>query len=151
MTDKDWKEIAESFMKMILRFFYEFQESPLSFGKFKVSSLSFGILFRLYTCENNTMTILELSERMQISKPQLTKLLNKLEDENMVTRERYRENRRIVYLTLSENGLDHMNQVLDMMENSFIEKIKENNSEKKKMFIEGIQKIEAALKHDEAG
>lgn len=145
MDEQELKRITGQFMKLMLGFYYQFQEYPIAKGKFRMNSLSFHILFRLYADETGKLTIRELTEKMQISKPQLIKLVNRLEEEKLVIRERFRENRRIVYLSLSGEGIAYIREMLKGMEDSFLEALSRKDAEKVSSFAEGVRRIAEAM------
>jgi len=54
--------------------------------------------------EEGTRHIAEIGEKLQIPKPQMTHLIDKLEDLHIVTRQAYSADRRIINLTLTDKG-----------------------------------------------
>lgn len=145
MDEKELETLSKEFIKLMLQFYCSFQEFPENWRKFKLNSLSFNILFRLYSSKETKLTIMELTDRMQISKPQLIKLINNLENENLVLRERFKENRRIVYLSLSEEGRLYMEQILECMAKNFAGKLQQRDADTIKGFAEGVDKLAMAI------
>lgn len=145
MDDKELRQITGQFMELMLGFYCRFQEFPISRGKFRLNSLSFHVLFRLYMDKSGTLSVRELTPLMQISKPQLIKLVNRLEDEKLVIRKRMKENRRVVYLSLSEEGTAYIRQMLHCMEDSFMETLAGKDIDKIASFSEGVRKITEAM------
>lgn len=145
MDEQNMRQITGQLMRLMLEFYYDLQEHPLAQGKFKLNSLSFHILFRLFSSQTGKLTIRELTEKMQISKPQLIRLVNNLEDEHLVIRERFKENRRIVFLSLSKEGTAYMQQILQEMENNILQSLAGKDSAKLSAFADGVCKIAEAM------
>lgn len=145
MDENELKELLGKFIELTLNYYYDYQDQSVSRKRFRMNSLSFNILFRLYMSREKKLTIMDLSEKMQISKPQLIKLVNTLEDEKLVLRERFRENRRIVYLSLNENGVIYMNGILDGLKHSFCEKLLQQKAIDQDRLADALLKITTAM------
>lgn len=137
--------LLQNFLKSTLKYYYDFQDHSVERKRFRMNSLSFNILFRLYTTKERKLTIMELADRMQISKPQLVKLLNNLEDEKLVIRERFKENRRIVYLSLSERGNAYIAQALENMEEALLQRMLKQRDIPMEELADAVRKITAAM------
>jgi len=83
-------------------------------------------MINLDTSQNEGVTISTLSERLEISKSAVSQMINVLEDKGYVERITTKNDRRIVYVRLTESGeqslekslqslLKHLNQVFDKM------------------------------------
>lgn len=132
------------FMQNMLKFYFDFQTTK---GRFKMSSLSFHVMFWIYMSETGKLTVHELTEKLQICKPQLIKLLNNLEDENLVIRKRFKENRRIVYVSLSEDGSFHIEKTLEAMQSIFLENLTPDNDTSIDLLLQYMEKIAKAMHH----
>lgn len=143
--DNELELLLQNFLKSTLKYYYDFQDHSVERKRFRMNSLSFNILFRLYTTEERKLTIMELADRMQISKPQLVKLLNNLEDEKLVIRERFKENRRIVYLSLSEKGNAYIAQALENMEEALLQRMLKQRDIPMEELADAVRKITAAM------
>lgn len=145
MDENELKGLLGKFIELTLNYYYDYQDQSVSRKRFRMNSLSFNILFRLYMSREKKLTIMDLSEKMQISKPQLIKLVNTLEDEKLVIRERFRENRRIVYLSLNENGVIYINGILDGLKHSFCEKLLQQKAIDQDRLADALLKITTAM------
>lgn len=143
--DNELELLLKNFLKSTLKYYYDFQDHSVERKRFRMNSLSFNILFRLHTTKERKLTIMELADRMQISKPQLVKLLNNLEDEKLVIRERFKENRRIVYLSLSEKGNAYIAQALENMEEALLQRLLKQRDIPMEELADAVRKITAAM------
>lgn len=92
--------------------FLEFAVSFLSLAKtqyqqengIKANSLSFYVLLTLENWKEQHFTMSELADQLQIPKQQLSRLINDLEEKQLVERIHDRENRRRVYIRICEPG-----------------------------------------------
>jgi DNA-binding MarR family transcriptional regulator len=62
-------------------------------------------ILRILRGEGKPLPILEIAERMVVIMPGITGLIDRLEGKGMVCRERSVEDRRIVYVSITERGL----------------------------------------------
>lgn len=92
--------------------FLEFTVAFLSLAKcqyqqdhlVKINSTAFYALVALDSWADSDYTMTELAEKLQITKQQLSKLINDLEDKGLVERIHDTANRRRVYIRISEAG-----------------------------------------------
>lgn len=73
-----------------------------------ITPLHFGIM-RLLKSEG-ILQVAEIADKMQISRPQMTRLLDKLIERNMVNREVGTEDRRTINISLTERGKRTVNK-----------------------------------------
>ena len=71
--------------------------------------------------EKGSMTMTELASEMLVSKPQLTPLIDKLIDGELVERENEKDDRRIIKISLTSLGREalesHKKEMLEMLKN----------------------------------
>lgn len=95
-------------------------------GELPRSEIMMLKMINLDTSQNEGVTISTLSERLEISKSAVSQMINVLEDKGYVERITTKNDRRIVYVRLTESGeqslekslqslLKHLNQVFDKM------------------------------------
>ena len=97
-------ELTAEFTHMVLTFYYRMQEHPINVPDIKLSSHAFHVLYILSENPEHKVPMAELVKRIRRAKQQLSKLVSTLEDDGLVTRIRIRENRRMVYVALTEEG-----------------------------------------------
>ncbi len=82
--------------------------NPLVLSKvINLTPAQFSILF--YLMKNNNSSVSEAADYLQISKPNMTPLLDSLIDLGYVERTRDTKDRRVVRLSLTEAGLEFYN------------------------------------------
>lgn len=74
----------------------------------RVNSMAFYALVALDNWADEDYTMSELADKLQITKQQLSKLINDLEEKQLVERIHDTENRRRVYIRISELGREMM-------------------------------------------
>jgi DNA-binding MarR family transcriptional regulator len=67
-----------------------------------ISPVHFGIMKQLY--EAGTLHVAEIGERLQIARPQMTHLINKLVDLEIVERHTDKTDRRMINIVLTDKG-----------------------------------------------
>lgn len=81
----------------------------------KVNSLPFFTLVALDSWADSDYTMSELADKLQITKQQLSRLINVLEEKGLVERIHDTANRRRVYIRICPNGREMMNSVKQCM------------------------------------
>ena len=108
--------------------FLEFAVAFLSLAKcqyqqeqeVKVNSLPFFTLIALDSWAEEDYTMSELAEKLQITKQQLSRLINDLEEKQLVERIHDTANRRRVYIRICEPGRQMISEVKQGMLDSTI-------------------------------
>jgi DNA-binding MarR family transcriptional regulator len=107
-----------------------------------------------YIQQSNNCTSTELAEAFDVNKSAITAIINRLADRGIIERTRDENDRRVVYLTLSEKGheLHHKTQEkVHLLVESFITKFDEAEITN---FINTYEKLDLILtnmKNEEAG
>lgn len=81
----------------------------------KVNSLPFFTLVALDNWADVDYTMSELADKLQITKQQLSKLINVLEEKELVERIHDKENRRRVYIRIRDQGRAMMDELKSCM------------------------------------
>ena len=108
--------------------FLEFAFTFLTFAKcqyqsanhIKINSLPFFTLSILANLKYENYTMSDLADKLQITKQQLSRLINDLEDKGLVERIHDTANRRRVYIRISPCGLEAMDCLKETMLDSTI-------------------------------
>lgn len=79
-------------------------------SKFGLSMPQFNIL-RILRGAGEEITVNTVKERMIEKSPNTTRLMDKLIDKGFIARTRCNEDRRVVYVKISENGLDLLSEI----------------------------------------
>ena len=105
-----------------------------------ISSLQMSILWYLFN-EENGFTMGELAKKLNISKQQMTKLVNGLEERGLVKRVYSSTNRRIVIITLCDKGRDIQNKAVDEYYQNFSMKLNKLSKVQQEEFYDSITTI----------
>ncbi|RCS54259.1 MarR family transcriptional regulator [Bremerella cremea] len=81
------------------------------FGKVGLSAQQYNTLRLLKSVYPESMPTLVLGSRLISRAPDMTRLLDKLEQRGLLQRERRPENRRVVEVTITQSGLDLLEQL----------------------------------------
>lgn len=117
--------------------FLEFAVAFLSLAKcqyqqeniIKVNSMAFYALVALDNWANEDFTMSELADKLQITKQQLSKLINDLEEKQLVERIHDKTNRRRVYIRICVKGHEMMDDLKYHMLESTIQGLKNYSKE----------------------
>ena len=72
-----------------------------------------------FIAHKKQVTVSELSEEMSITKATVSGILNRLENMNIIKRIRSKEDKRIVYIVFSDEGLSLAKDIKHIMNNCF--------------------------------
>lgn len=72
-----------------------------------------------FIAHRKKVTVSELSEEMNITKATVSGILNRLENMNIIKRIRSKEDKRIVYIVFSDEGLSLAKDIKHIMNNCF--------------------------------
>lgn len=104
MSRETIQKTSEHFLEFVITFLSLTKCQYQYANKVKINSLTFFTLIALKRWPDKHFTMSELADRLQITKQQLSKLINDLEDKGLVNRIHDTANRRRVYIQLSEHG-----------------------------------------------
>ena len=100
----DPRLLAEQLLNFSISLYVRMKEHPLPGTDLKLSSHGFHILYILNESPDGTVPMTELVSRLGRTRQQLSKLISDLEDDGLVTRVHTSENRRLVYVSLTDAG-----------------------------------------------
>ncbi len=84
-------------------------------NQIRANSAAFQVLMQLNQPGRQAPTMSEMALQLGITKQQLTKLINDLEEKNLVRRQHSSRNRRHVYLMITPEGASIMKQLREAM------------------------------------
>ncbi len=96
--------LAEQLSGFSLSLYFRIQEHPLTDTALKLGTHGFHILYILENSPGGKAPMTELVARLHRTRQQLSKLISDLEDDGLVARAHTKENRRLVYVSLTEQG-----------------------------------------------
>ena len=117
MTDHtpDYRTVGEHFLDFTITFFNLAKSKYQQQNQIKANSVGFQALILLNQTGRSAPTMSELAARLEITKQQLTKLVNDLEEKGLVKREHDSRNRRQVYLYITPTGAAIVSQLKEAM------------------------------------
>lgn len=115
MKEKDRAQMAKQIMDLTFRTYYTFRDETREMGDVTVGSHAFGVLTKIYYSDR-CYCVNELSEMMHMHNPQLSKLLNLLENEGFIERNRPKDNRRSVLISITDEGKAYFEKMYGIME-----------------------------------
>ncbi len=77
----------------------------------KLSMREYDVLFNLRTCPGGKSRLVDLNRHLLISQPSLSRMVVRLEDQGLVTREPDPEDQRATQLSLTAKGLELQQQI----------------------------------------
>ena len=99
--------VADHFVTFATKFFYLAKSQYQQQNQIRVNTVAFHALIILQELEGGNFTMSQLAEELCITKQQLTKLVNDMEEKGLVERVHNQENRRQVYIRITSLG-QHM-------------------------------------------
>lgn len=142
MNNQQWDHIVDNLLSLVPLFyrkfmFHDHKHMPQSHTQ---------VLLLLH--EHDVLTVSEIGKRLCISRPNMTPLLNKLIDEELINRHNSENDRRVLIVSLTDNGRDFVNQykqyIMDKMRESF-QDIKDNELAKLDESLQTLQSFISKL------
>lgn len=118
MEKKDIQSVGVHFLEFAIAFLTLSKCQYQQDTAVKVSSMPFFTLVALDNWADEDYTMSELADKLQVTKQQLSKLINDLEEKQLVERIHDTANRRRVYIRIREEGHIMMNELKVQMLNS---------------------------------
>ncbi|AOW20225.1 MarR family winged helix-turn-helix transcriptional regulator [Urechidicola croceus] len=108
------------------------------FKPFNISSQQYNVL-RILKGAGKKITVNAVKDRMIERSPNTTRMMDKLCEKNFIERERCENDRRVVYVNITDKGLKLVNQIpIEVLENE-IEKITEKEAETLNFLLDKIR------------
>lgn len=111
MDTSDFK-IARDFLNFMVDYYALIRRHEIETNEYRANSHGFSMLYALRKYQNQPITMTRFADEMGITKQQLTKLVNDLEDKEYVMRTHNRENRRQVYISITDQGRAYLETMI---------------------------------------
>lgn len=98
------KEVADMLTELIFRFYSACQRHPTTVQGPKIHSHGFHVLYLLERSHEKKLSMSFLLIELQMTKQQMSKIINELEDFAFIERVRAGNDRRNVFVRLTEKG-----------------------------------------------
>jgi MarR family transcriptional regulator, organic hydroperoxide resistance regulator len=142
MNEKEIKNVTANFFNLLRHLQNKFFRPLELFMKCEISPMQFRTMGII--SEKQTITMTELANEVLISKQQLTPMIDKMIDSNIVERKNDKEDRRIIKISLTSHGVEllenHKNQLLKSLSKKF-ESLDLDDIEKLNTALDQINKI----------
>jgi DNA-binding MarR family transcriptional regulator len=120
MSERKSAETADRFIDFIFEFYSLIRRHIVEINPYRIHSHGFTMLYSLRNSTGKSITMSDLSDKLGVTKQQLTKLVNDFEENGYVRRVRSEENRRVIFVEITDAG----NGCLDEMISEILEEIK---------------------------
>ncbi|MGW8443508.1 MarR family winged helix-turn-helix transcriptional regulator [Paenibacillus sp. S33] len=122
-----------------------FKVSFEGFEKFGISHGKFSILILLYRNIHTGLLATELAEKVGVSKPTVTGLLDRLERDGLIIRSVHPSDRRMSIVKLTDQGTEMMERLLPMHFTSTSTLMSHLSTDEKELLLTLLQKIESGI------
>jgi hypothetical protein len=108
MHNADDIVLAKEFLNFMVDYYALTRRHTIETNEYRSNSHGFSMLYVLRNYQNQPITMSKFADEMGITKQQLSKLVNDLEEKEYVERIHNKENRRQVYISITQKGLEHL-------------------------------------------
>ena len=112
MADRQDLEIARDFLNFMVNYYAMIKRHVVETNQYRFHSHGFSMLYALRGFRDQPVTMSRFAGEMGITKQQLTKLVNDLERQNFVRRSHNKDNRRQVYIEITDEGCAHLERMI---------------------------------------
>ena len=105
-------EIARDFLNFMVNYYAMTKRHVVETNQYRFHSHGFSTLYALRNFQGQPITMSRFAGEMGITKQQLTKLVNDLEQQSFVRRSHNQDNRRQVYIEITDEGCAHLERML---------------------------------------
>ena len=112
MTEMSDIIIARDFLNFMVDYYALIRRHVIETNEFRTKSHGFSMLYALRKQRETPITMTKFADEMGITKQQLTKLVNDLEEKGYVQRTLNLENRRQVYISITDIGAEHLDTMI---------------------------------------
>lgn len=121
-------------------------EEELVFGEFEISSQQYNALRLLKAAAPGAMAVSALGQRMITRAPDMTRMLDRLEQRALIARERRDDNRRVVEVSITEAGVALLQQIAEPIKDCHQRQLGHMNDEQLTQLIDLLRA--ARLPHE---
>lgn len=140
---------ARKFLDFMVDYYAMMRRHLVDENEYRMHSHSFSTLYALRTYRGCPVTMTKFADEMGITKQQLTKLVNDLEEKQYVVRSHNKENRRQVYIEITESGIQHLEKMLGGIVHEILTALSDFSEEDKRKIAE-CSELMSSLMHMDA-
>ncbi len=148
MKEKHDVDVARKFLDFMVDYYALIRRHTGETTEYKRNSHGFSMLYTLRGYRNQSITMTKFANEMGITKQQLTKLVNDLEEKGYVERSHNKENRRQVYISITEAGLAHLDQMIGELAHETLITLSAFTDEEKERIYCCSEELSAIFKKD---
>lgn len=148
MSDMINIDTARVFLNFMVDYYALVRRHIVETNQFRFQSHGFSMLYTLRNHRNEPLTMTEFAKELGITKQQLTKLVNDLEDQNYVRRAHNTENRRQVYIEITDEGVIALEHMLGEILHEIIKSLEDFSDEEKLKIQEYAGSLSEMLQKD---
>ena len=148
MSDMIDLKTARVFLNFMVQYYALIRRHIVEANQFRFQSHGFSMLYTLRNHKGEPLTMTEFAKELGITKQQLTKLVNDLEDQNYVRRAHNTENRRQVYIEITDEGIAALDYMLGEILHEIIQTLEDFTEEDKEKIREYVGALSEMLERD---
>ncbi|MBX3423230.1 MAG: MarR family transcriptional regulator [Pirellulaceae bacterium] len=111
------------------------------FEQFGLTSQQYNLLRLLRAVRPNMLQTLSLAERLVSRAPDITRMLDKLEDRGLIVRDRPLENRRVVQVGITDSGSILLDQIAQPLHDCHVRQLGHLSAAKLKQLIQLLRAV----------
>ncbi len=139
---------ARIFLDFMVDYYAMMRRHLVDSNEFRLHSHGFSTLYALRNYRNCPVTMTQFAKEMGITKQQLTKLVNDLEEKQYVARSHNKENRRQVYIEITDHGLQYLEKMLGSIVHEILTTMAEFSEEEKEQIAKCSATLSGLLRQD---
>jgi len=147
MDTADFK-IARDFLNFMVDYYALTRRHEIETNEYKANSHGFSMLYALRKYHNEPITMTRFADEMGITKQQLTKLVNDLEDKEYVIRTHNRENRRQVYISITDQGRAYLETMIGELIHEVLRVMQNFTAEEKENMGQSVVQLSELFRKD---
>ena len=144
MENKEIDEILEGMFTVLPIFRKKVQRIGEDFLKDKEISRAHAQIMKILR-QNGPCTMTDLGKILSVSKPNITKLVDKLIELNLVKRKSDDSDRRLTYIELTQQGHDYLEKLMESMKASLSKKMQKFTEDDRALFKETINNMKKLI------
>lgn len=147
MDTSDFK-IAKDFLNFMVDYYALIRRHEIETNEYRANSHGFSMLYALRKYQNQPITMTRFADEMGITKQQLTKLVNDLEDKEYVIRTHNRENRRQVYISITDQGRAYLETMIGELIHEVLRVMQYYSGEEKEKMDQSVTVLSELFRKD---
>lgn len=140
--------LARTFLNFMVDYYALMRRHLIETNQFRFNSHGFSMLYTLQKYRDQQITMTQFADVMGITKQQLTKLVNDMEEQGYVRRLHNEVNRRQVYIEITEEGMLHLEKMLGEIIHEIITSLHGFDENDRKRIVESAETLSEIFRRD---